>query len=174
MLVIISSLSAPKSHFPKTNQSDYFQFLTTEIGAASYHEPHVENISKSSKLGQTLTYLHYDILVRYCQWYTVLKLPNIAVCDIIIKDFLIDRRNREEMRECGALRAPHHQPIWRPVLNGVYCPNGNKQTTWSTIYFIIWACAWQNQQNDLCDQPRLRSAWASTQSDQSLCRALSG
>ena len=30
--------------------------------------------------------------------------------------------------------------------------------------------SWQNQQNDLCAQQRLRSAWASTQSDQSsLC-----
>ena len=31
-----------------------------------------------------------------------------------------------------------------------------------------WAATWQNQQNDLCTQRRLRSAWASTQSDQSL------
>ena len=32
-----------------------------------------------------------------------------------------------------------------------------------------WAASWQNQQNDLCTQ---RSAWASTQSDQSLCSVL--
>ena len=32
----------------------------------------------------------------------------------------------------------------------------------------IWAAAWQNQQNDLCAQLRLRSAWASAQFDQSL------
>ena len=32
----------------------------------------------------------------------------------------------------------------------------------------IWAAAWQNQQNDLCAQRRLRSAWTSTHSDQSL------
>ena len=30
------------------------------------------------------------------------------------------------------------------------------------------ATAWQNQQNYLCAQRRLRSAWASAQSDQSL------
>ena len=30
-----------------------------------------------------------------------------------------------------------------------------------------WATVWQNQQNDLCAQRRLRSAWASAQSDQS-------
>ena len=32
-----------------------------------------------------------------------------------------------------------------------------------------WAASWQNQQNDLCAQQRLRSAWTSAQSDQSLC-----
>ena len=32
----------------------------------------------------------------------------------------------------------------------------------------IWASSWQNQQNELCAQRRLRSAWASAQSDQSL------
>ena len=31
-----------------------------------------------------------------------------------------------------------------------------------------WAASWQNQQNDLCAQQRLSSAWASTQSHQSL------
>ena len=34
-----------------------------------------------------------------------------------------------------------------------------------------WARAWQNQQNDLRAQRRLRSAWASIQSDQSSLRA---
>ena len=34
---------------------------------------------------------------------------------------------------------------------------------------LVWATAGQNQQNDLCIQQRLRSAWASAQSDQSLC-----
>ena len=37
-----------------------------------------------------------------------------------------------------------------------------------------WATSLQNQQNDLCVKRRLRSAWASTQSDQSLCCTLSG
>ena len=38
------------------------------------------------------------------------------------------------------------------------------------VYFprLIWATSWQNQQNDLCAQWNLRSAWASAQSDQSL------
>ena len=31
-----------------------------------------------------------------------------------------------------------------------------------------WATSWQNQQNGMRAQQRLRSAWASTQSDQSL------
>ena len=33
---------------------------------------------------------------------------------------------------------------------------------------VIWASSWQNQQNGMCTQWRLRSAWASAQSDQSL------
>ena len=38
------------------------------------------------------------------------------------------------------------------------------------INFHIWATSWQNQQNGMCAQQRLRSAWASAQSDQSsLC-----
>ena len=36
------------------------------------------------------------------------------------------------------------------------------------LSFDIWATSWQNQQNDMCAQQRLRSAWASAQSDQSL------
>ena len=32
----------------------------------------------------------------------------------------------------------------------------------------IWTASWQNQQNGNCAQRRLRSAWASAQSDQSL------
>ena len=37
-----------------------------------------------------------------------------------------------------------------------------------TNYDITWAALWQNQQNGMCAQRRLRSAWASTQSDQNL------
>ena len=32
---------------------------------------------------------------------------------------------------------------------------------------IIWATTWQNQQNGLCAQQRLRSVWVSARSDQS-------
>ena len=37
----------------------------------------------------------------------------------------------------------------------------------------MWATAWQNQQNGMCAQQRLGSAWASTQSDQSSLSAWS-
>ena len=47
---------------------------------------------------------------------------------------------------------------------------------WENTYPMItgneikWASAWQNKQNDLCAQRRLRSAWASAQTYQSsLC-----
>ena len=38
----------------------------------------------------------------------------------------------------------------------------------------INAASWQNQQNDMCAQQSLRSAWASAQSDQSLHCTLNG
>ena len=37
----------------------------------------------------------------------------------------------------------------------------------SQCRILIWATSWQNQQNGMCAQWRLRSAWASAQSDQS-------
>ena len=44
----------------------------------------------------------------------------------------------------------------------------------SIYMYFIWATAWQNQPNDFCARQRLRSAWASAQSDQSsLCAFLS-
>ena len=49
----------------------------------------------------------------------------------------------------------YHMPLNGSVINALNIEN-------------IWATAWQNQRNDLCAQQRLRSAWESTQSDQSL------
>ena len=37
---------------------------------------------------------------------------------------------------------------------------------------VKWAAIWQNQQNDICTQRRLGSAWAFAQSDQSSLCAL--
>ena len=42
------------------------------------------------------------------------------------------------------------------------------------VDYIIWATSWQNKQTDLCTKRRLKSAWASAQSDQSLRCALYG
>ena len=39
--------------------------------------------------------------------------------------------------------------------------------TSAMVYYCIWATVWQNQQNGMCTQQRLRSALASAQSDQS-------
>ena len=49
----------------------------------------------------------------------------------------------------------------------------NSFTSWIVKFGHLnkWATSWQNQQND-CAQRRLRSAWASAQSDQSLCCVL--
>ena len=48
-----------------------------------------------------------------------------------------------------------HSPFIGFVLLQLKCPH-------------IWAASWQNQQNGMCAQQRLRSAWTTTQSDQSL------
>ena len=53
------------------------------------------------------------------------------------------------------LSVRYHMPLNGSVINALNIEN-------------IWATAWQNQQNDLCAQQKLRSAWESTQSDQSL------
>ena len=50
----------------------------------------------------------------------------------------------------------------------VSCPVWYSLSGSLTSITKIWAAAWQNRQNDLCTQQRLRSTWASTQSDQSL------
>ena len=50
---------------------------------------------------------------------------------------------------------------WLTMILAPFCCNFN----------TIWATSWQNKQNGMCAQQRLRSAWVSTQSDQSLrCR----
>ena len=45
--------------------------------------------------------------------------------------------------------------------------SGCEGLTESLLYYNIWAAAWENQPKDLCAQRKHRSAWASTQSDQS-------
>ena len=59
--------------------------------------------------------------------------------------------------------------------HGSYHKNDKHYIVWSEcslvcIYtpYMIWAAAWQNQRKGMCAQRRLRSAWASAQSDQSL------
>ena len=62
--------------------------------------------------------------------------------------------------------------VWEQRLHQVNYAYANSlqcNTKWFLKWFKYgkWATAWQNQQNDLCAQRRLRSAWASAQSDQS-------
>ena len=61
------------------------------------------------------------------------------------------------------------------VVPGPDCPyvairNENGQSYHKFKNRQLWATSWQNQQNGICAKRRLRSAWASAQSDQSsLC-----
>ena len=65
---------------------------------------------------------------------------------------------------CPHEEASFHCPreeVLGPQLS-IECLAKNDQTA-----DLIWAAAWQNQRNNLCAQQRLRSAWASAQSDES-------
>ena len=62
--------------------------------------------------------------------------------------------------------------VWEQRLhqiNYAYANSLQCHTQWFMEWFQYenWSTAWQNQQNDLCAQRRLRSAWAFAQSDQS-------
>ena len=62
--------------------------------------------------------------------------------------------------------------VWEQRLHQVNYAYANSlqcHTQWFMKWFQYenWSTAWQNQQNHLCAQRRLRSAWASAQSDQS-------
>ena len=69
-----------------------------------------------------------------------------------------------------------HSVDWDQTVHGLHWLPVN-YTVWILVYlqqlFKVskWAASWQNQQNDLCTQQRLGSAWASGQSDQSLLSA---
>ena len=69
--------------------------------------------------------------------------------------------------------APEYRP-GRQILVYRVCSSLSAPRLGSARVRAIWAASWQNQQNGMCAKPRLRSAWASAQSDQSLCCALNG
>ena len=70
---------------------------------------------------------------------------------------------------------PTFPVFWHPLFGSSYTLNVTKPTFPVFSYPLFgrqlspkWAATWQNQQNDMCAQRRLRSEWASTQSDHSL------
>ena len=57
------------------------------------------------------------------------------------------------------------------IIHNNFANNCGFDGSWLNIltqHMHIWAAAWQNQQNGMCAQWRLISAWASAQSDQGL------
>ena len=52
--------------------------------------------------------------------------------------------------------------------NAILFKTKKNRKTNSPSIITNWAASWQNQKNGMCAQQRLRSAWASAQSDQSL------
>ena len=67
--------------------------------------------------------------------------------------------------------AKYFQKLVSCILSSLHM-NELRKSSEIYVFFLVqyrYALQWQNQQND-CAQQRLRSAWASAQSDQSLCR----
>ena len=61
-------------------------------------------------------------------------------------DYLIDDDLGDYLTDDDDYYDPNGEPCWQ---------------CWSTVEKQKWAATWQNQQNDLCAQRRLRSTWAS-------------
>ena len=58
--------------------------------------------------------------------------------------------------------------VWRMALQRTKSTIISRDDSFDSIkMFYKWAASWQNQQSGMCAQRRLRSAWASSQSDQS-------
>ena len=72
-------------------------------------------------------------------------------------------KSRENLSSGFATSWDSNQPA---QLQKLYYLSSEKQRHPSDCFFI-WACARQNQQNDLCGQRRFGWAWAFAQSDQS-------
>ena len=65
---------------------------------------------------------------------------------------------------------PRHLTVVKPPCSNFRIKTANFRVSKFFRFLHKWAAAWQNQQNDLCAQRRLGSAWADAQSDQSsLC-----
>ena len=80
----------------------------------------------------------------------------------------------EIIKDCSSFQHKHI-PFWGRAESYRHTPRTikscltrKKSLVLSIYWFFKWATSWQNQQNGMCAQWRLRSAWASTQSDQSL------
>ena len=62
---------------------------------------------------------------------------------------------------------------WSPLsCQDIFYFHGSYGKLYESVNVEHWADAWQNQQNDLCMQQRLRSACTATQSDQSSMSAM--
>ena len=84
-----------------------------------------------------------------------------VLCDIPQLDKFIENR---------------HKLLYWGLKNEINMPSNKCKRylkSWCRWSISIWAAAWQNRQSDSA-QRRLRSAWASAQSDQSLRCALNG
>ena len=113
---------------------------------------------------------------RYCKWYTIsgygphFFTRRYCMLGVEQKQKQAQVRwflTRGRASNCaGSLLAVSVHVVLHFTTVSLSTREGQRFLLW---YFLetFWAAAWQNQQNDLCAQQRLRSAWASAQPDQS-------
>ena len=68
------------------------------------------------------------------------------------------------MTQTNFIKRSHNHEVYLPAL---FTDQNKDHFSVLVSRKVIWATSWQNQQNDMCAQRRLRSAWPSAESDQS-------
>ena len=163
--------------------SKYASKILTELESEFEKVDQRVNVSLSSIITQALNEwrLFLDVWT-FCLWWTIKKqLPlkifkKIDLLHIVSIVVLMKRNFSDEANPFFAATPSSEDPnLLSTDPRSLF--GDSDDSDWEGLdggMIVIWARAWQNQQNDLCAQQRLRSTWASAQSDQSLHCALYG
>ena len=118
--------------------------------------------------------------------YTVCPGISVRKLGIITATYILKAIKFESIHACSlwstniffSIKPTVLKTLWDPLVNQHWtrniftlchrCCGLNVTKVKKVLIYIIRATSWQNQQNGMCNQQRLRSAWASAQSDLSL------
>ena len=101
-----------------------------------------------------------------------MTLKSHLICDFHVKTSRFRHQKTRHLYGRQRITLPGNLHIWSTsglsfLMHDIFTLS-NATSYDKTKTGIMWAAPWQNQQNGMCAQQRLISAWASTQSDQSL------